>query len=240
MILDIPETPKIKILKVNGILIFSDEMDITMHSYHVFVRAGELHIGNETHPHNHSATIMLYGERNDEAMAFDAAIEAGNKIIANVGLIKMFGKPRSTKMTRLMANINKGDSSIIVEPSLDLVAGDRLALTASSYQADSSEDFFIESYDNVTGEVQIDRTIKYHHFGAAESTGEKYNGADLRTEVLLLTRSVRIVGEDVESWGGHIVTSDTVDYNFDTDELIPRNGQLLMDNVEMYNCSQID
>ena len=215
-------------------------MDITMHAYHVFVRAGELHIGNETHPHNHTATIVLYGERNEEAMAFDAAIEAGNKIIANVGLIKMFGKNRSTQYTRLHANINKGDTKIIVEPNLDLVAGDRLALTASSYQWDSSEDFFIESYDNSTGEVLIDRKIKSHHFGAPESTAAKYSGADLRTEVLLLTRNIRIVGEDVESWGGHIVTSDTVDYNYDTDELLPRNGRLLMNNVEMYNCSQID
>ena len=53
MILDIPETPKIFVLNVNGILIFSDEMDITMYVYNIFVRAGELHIGNETHPHNH-------------------------------------------------------------------------------------------------------------------------------------------------------------------------------------------
>ena len=53
MILDIPETPKLKFLYVNGILIFSDEIDITMHVQHIFVRAGEMHIGNETHPHQH-------------------------------------------------------------------------------------------------------------------------------------------------------------------------------------------
>ena len=204
------------------------------------MRAGELHIGNETHPHNHLATIMLYGERNDEYMTFSGDIVGGNKIIANIGLIKMFGKPRSTKMTRLTANINKGDTQVFVEPSLDLVAGDRLAVTASSYQWNSGEDFFIESYNNETGEVQIDRAIKFHHYGAAESTAEKYNGADIRTEVLLLTRSIRIVGDDVESWGGHMLTSDAIEFDHETNNLIFRNGQLLMDNVEMYNCSQID
>ena len=76
---------------------------------------------------------MLYGERNDETLAFDAAIEAGNKVIANIGLIKMFGKPRTNKMTRLLANINRKDTVIFVEPSLDLVAGDRLAITAASF-----------------------------------------------------------------------------------------------------------
>lgn len=51
MILDIPETPKIKLLRVNGLLIFSDEMDVHLKAKHVFVRAGELHIGNETNPY---------------------------------------------------------------------------------------------------------------------------------------------------------------------------------------------
>lgn len=51
MIIDIEETPIIQLLRVNGILIFSDEMDVHLRSKHIFVRAGELHIGNETHPY---------------------------------------------------------------------------------------------------------------------------------------------------------------------------------------------
>jgi hypothetical protein len=35
----------------------------------------------------------------------------------------------------------------------------------------------------------------------------------MRGEVLVLTRNVRIIGEDIESWGGQIVTSDTVEIN---------------------------
>jgi hypothetical protein len=51
MILDIEETPIIDLLRVNGILIFSDEKDVHLQSKHIFVRAGELHIGNETNPY---------------------------------------------------------------------------------------------------------------------------------------------------------------------------------------------
>jgi hypothetical protein len=42
-------------------------------------------------------------------MVYDNAIEAGNKLIANVGTVRMFGKQRSHKMTRLVAPANKGD-----------------------------------------------------------------------------------------------------------------------------------
>ena len=55
----------------------------------------------------------------------------------------------------------------------------------------------------------------------------------MRGEVVLLTRNVRVVGDDTMSWGGQIVTSDTMD---DEGNLV--TGQLLLSNVEVYNCSQ--
>jgi len=64
MILDLTETPILAMLQVNGRLTFIDEevainqegrttsdiTDITLHAYHVFVRAGELNIGTEEKP----------------------------------------------------------------------------------------------------------------------------------------------------------------------------------------------
>jgi len=37
-----------------------------------------------------------------------------------------------------------------------------------------------------------------------------------------------------------MVTSDTVEFDFETNDIKTRTGQLLVDNIEMYNCSQID
>jgi len=45
------------------------------------------------------------------------------------------------------------------------------------------------------------------------------------------------VGEDIWSWGGQLVTADVTEFDMATGELNTRAGQLLMDNVEMYNCS---
>jgi len=165
------------------------------------VRAGELHIGNETHPHNHTAKITLYGEKNSEAIVYDNAIEAGNKVLANVGTVKMFGKPRTTKMTRLHAEANKGDKEILVETGLDLVAGDRIALAATSFKYEAGEYFTISSYDGETGKITLEDEVHYNHWGAPQSTAETYNGVDIRGEVLILSRNIQISGEDIESWG---------------------------------------
>jgi len=66
----------------------------------------------------------------------------------------------------------------------------------------ASDDVFVTAYDNVTGFTTIDRELDFYHWGASESKKDKYNGADMRGEVLLLTRNILIKGEDIESWGG--------------------------------------
>jgi hypothetical protein len=130
-------------------------------------------------------------------------------------------------MTRLRAVVNKGDKTILVDTGLDLVPGDRVAILPSSYAHDASDDVFIESYNNETGSAELTSSLNYYHWGQAESTGPEYNGVDMRAEVLLLTRNIVIAGEDIES---DIVEPD----------LTMRYGQLILDNVEVYNCSQID
>jgi hypothetical protein len=54
----------------------------------------------------------------------------------------------------------------------------------------------------------------------------------MRCEVFLLTRNIKIVGEDLDGWGGQIVTGDFIE-----DDGTERAGHTLMDNVEIYNCS---
>ena len=57
----------------------------------------------------------------------------------------------------------------------------------------------------------------------------------MRGEVLLLTRNVKIDAEDVDSWGGQIVTSDTIEMY--AGQIVMRTGSTVMDNVEIFNCS---
>jgi hypothetical protein len=60
----------------------------------------------------------------------------------------------------------------------------------------------------------------------------------MRGEVAYLTRNILIKGQDIERWGGQIVTSDTVEVGSDG-KLVNRYGSTIMDSVEIYNCSQL-
>ena len=104
-------------------------------------------------------------------------------------------------MTRLLREVAKGDEEILVETGLDLVEGDRIALAATGYAQDAGEDNFVESYDPDYGVLKLTSPLRYYHWGASESTADDYNGVDMRGEVLILSRNLKVVGEDVESWG---------------------------------------
>lgn len=143
-------------------------------------------------------------------------------------------------MVRLHQEARKGDKQITVETGLDLVPGDRIALAATSFNHDGSEENFVTEYNSDTGVITLQTDLSVYHWGAPESTAEKYNGIDIRGEVLILSRNIKIVGEDVETWGCQMVTSDTIEWDSSQGELKFRYGQLFLDNVEMYNCSQID
>lgn len=80
--------------------------------------------------------------------------------------------------------------------------------------------------------------MNHYHWGQAADPSPDFNGIDIRGEVVLLTRSVKIVGEDVESWGGHVLTGDTVE--LEGTEVKMRTGHMILDHVEVHNNSQID
>jgi hypothetical protein len=91
---------------------------------------------------------------------------------------------------------------IYVDTDLDWEAGDKLGIAPTGMRHNHTDYAVISSYDSSTGKVLLDRELSYYHYGASESTELLYSGVDIRGEVLLLNRNVKITAEDVENWGG--------------------------------------
>jgi hypothetical protein len=79
-----------------------------LNAKHVFIRAGELHIGTEENPHNATAIIKLHGEKDSSAIAYDNTVEVGNKVLANYNVFRMFGMPRKNYTSKLLAEATLG------------------------------------------------------------------------------------------------------------------------------------
>jgi hypothetical protein len=75
-------------------------------------------------------------------------------------------------------------------------------LLPTSYDNLASDEAFVESYNTTSGIAKLNGTLNYYHWGAKVSTANDFNGADIRGEVILMTRNIKIAGQDIESWGG--------------------------------------
>ncbi len=56
-------SPIYKLIRVNGNLTFDNTTDRHLRCKHLFIRAGELHIGSKEYPFEQKARITLYGEK---------------------------------------------------------------------------------------------------------------------------------------------------------------------------------
>lgn len=130
MYLDI-DTPMLNKLTINGRLTLPSNEEtpttVSIHAKIIYVRQGELLAGTETVPYNGNINIILYGEPTDETIAYNVFVETGNKVLAIVGTVKLYGLPRD-RMSRLKAVALRTDISVYVATNLDWVAGDQVAL----------------------------------------------------------------------------------------------------------------
>lgn len=85
--------------------------------------------------------------------------------------------------------------------------------------------------------IILDRPISFYHAGAPLQIFEKI--VDVRAEVGLLTRNVRIMA-DGNGWGCNTVVSDFEDYMTSTGEPAQRVGTVNLSNIQIDDCSQAD
>jgi len=99
----------------------------------------------------------------------------------------------------------------LVSSDLDWEEGDEIYLAPTAMQHDHSEYRKIVSYKN--GVVTLDKDLDHYHWGDSVSTARSYRGVDMRGEVILLSRNIKIQGDDTDGWGGQVLATDLFESN---------------------------
>ena len=243
MVLDLTDTPVFRSIEINGRLtILNDGKTYNLHSYLIYVRKGELIVGTSDKPITGKVIFTLHGTRADKDIYFtDKMFEAGNKVIANTGLLNMYGKHVTTKWTRLAQTAPKGQNWILlVDDPTDWAVGDELGITPSGRDY-TQRDFCVVQAINGKN-VTLAVPLVYTHYGAAAIDATKTGTIDIRAEVLHLTRNIVVQGTNEDRWGAHVVTAHNNDSGFSNGQLVSvqRKGFAIIDHVEFVNCSQYD
>lgn len=216
MIMDI-SPPALKGLQVNGTLIL-DERDLALSADWIAV-AGRLEIGSEAKPFTHHVTITLTGSDVNESIN-----GMGTKMIgvSPDGVLEIHGEPR-TSWTHLGATAIKGASQIQLETAADWRAGDRIVLASTDFDPLQAEEAIVRSTSGSV--VTLEQPLKFTHWGTVQTIAG--TPVDERGEVGLLTRNVRIQGDDgsnVTGFGGHII--------------ILERGTAHIEGAELYHMGQ--
>ena len=100
----------------------------------------------------------------------------------------------------------------------------------------------IKNYTADNGHVFIEEKLEKYHFGQFESTGEQYRGVDMRGEVMMLSRNIKITADygtesmtkaHPDPWPCRVLVADF----FEPADFTYRKGTIDWDYVGIYNCS---
>jgi len=112
-----------------------------------------------------------------------------------------------TSWARLNGTVNSTMNTLKLDRSVDWEAGDQIVVTTTDYLPGHSEQFIIKEIAS-DGTITLDKNFKYIHNGikypiktadrktdGIDRLGLKFDEAETRAAVALLTRSIRIVSE---------------------------------------------
>ena len=272
VLIDIDECamPKLKFLEINGLLKSRDDgTPRALKAHNIWIRAGELQIGTADARYNSIFTIMLLGDSRAYNWAFAGSTEVGNKALVVTGTLNLHGAIKATTKTRLTQSVYADSTAINVEDASGMIGhstatgdnctpagsfrprkGDTLAIASSNMDTKAIEYCEIEAVSGTHVTCRGD-PFEYFHFGQGSTTGGSYEGVDMRSEVVVLDRSITIVAEtdyfnepgytgpDSEYWGCRVLVADWMDTGHELDgQLQFRSGTVQMDYVEVKHCSQ--
>ena len=189
-------------LTINGALV-CDNQDLALSARWIMVH-GNLECGTAEKPFLNRFDITLTGNDKDESV-----MGMGTKTIAAMGggVISLHGQPR-TSWLMLNGTVNPGTREIRTEYATNWRAGDTIVVTSTT---DSMHEAETRTIQSINGEsITLNRALEYRHFGEVQSfsNGQRNWDVDTRAEVALLSRNIRIQGDEAseaDRFGAHMM-----------------------------------
>ncbi|XP_076825618.1 fibrocystin-L-like isoform X2 [Clavelina lepadiformis] len=229
-------------LTVDGVLVFGNEhdLDFFLSAETILVLNGRIIAGFEdADPFTKKLTIELRGNHSTPRVDFPE-INLGSKAIGCFGGCDFHGKKRSPSWTRLALTVAAGTGYIIVQDVVDWVAGEEIVITTTGYDSRETEKHVIAAVatDGVT--ITLENTLAHRHMGETYTVGQ--HNYDMRAEVGLLSRNIKIIGQwyediDKEAYGARVLVSSVIMKDING-KVVNLKGFARFSNVEFHRTGQ--
>ncbi len=230
IVLDVSPAP-IQTLTVHGKLQFDDSDDRLLVADNIVVW-GSFEVGSRARPFSHKATITLTGVRTSPTVVISNLLFPGNKVLAVFGALELHGLIPSVTWTRLSSTLSVGDNTLELVDSVDWTAGQEITVSSTSYDANETETFKIDSVSENGKLVTISGVgAKFAHVGGV-SVSDSFK---LSAVVGLLTRNVIIdsaLNGSSDTYGAHVFISEVASNG------IQKTGKTQIRGVEFRNSGK--
>ena len=189
-------------LAIDGELICA-ERDLNVTAKSIMVH-GLLQCGTASRPYRYNLDIELIGNDPTESI-----MGMGTKVLGAMsgGIISLHGEER-TSWLMLDGTINEGSNQLTVEEPPGWRNGDIIVVSSTDDNMHHAE---VRQITNINGRsITVNQDFSYRHFGEQQTFANQRRSwtLDTRAEVGLLTRNIRISGDDDsedDGFGGHIM-----------------------------------
>ena len=177
LLVDVPSTPLLAFVLVEGSLIFESEANEsnlrTFDTGYIMVNGGYVEIGTEEEPYMSKLIITMHGTEKSPYLP-----TYGNKVLAvRFGTLEMHGKPRSHVWTDLKSTAAAGSTSITINDvdaskPLDWAIGEEIVIASTDFDGTHAEQRIITSITPGTNPViSFNEPLNWTHYAGVQTFG---------------------------------------------------------------------
>nr|XP_039260770.1 fibrocystin-L-like [Styela clava] len=230
--------PKMNKLWIEGVLEIDwddEDLSLTLSATHIVIMGGRLIVGWEDATFKGQLSLVLRGDINTQDVELNGGVVVGSKAIGVLGGLDLHGRTRMLTKTHLASAVTAGQNSItLVDSPSDWSVGEEIVIATTSADPWETETFKISEINAKT--LTLNATLKFDHmadtFTYTDKSGVEQS-YDIRAEVALLTRNIKVIGEDY---------NDLYTHSFGARVLVAgvgsTRGYARVQNVEFYHTGQ--
>uniref|UniRef100_W5M5C1 PKHD1 like 1 n=1 Tax=Lepisosteus oculatus TaxID=7918 RepID=W5M5C1_LEPOC len=251
MVLDI-DIPSFNRITVYGVLELPDNITapsapaanttstfrkIILNATYISIQGGRLIAGWSDQPFRGELQIVLRGNHFTPDWPLPNGPNQGAKVLGVFGTLQLHGLPRSVYHTKLAASAGAGSFNILLEESVDWQVDDDLVITTTSYDTWQTEIRKIAMISADGRNVTLNQSLSYTHIAETVNVSETGQQYRLAADVGLLSRNIKIIGQDYPGWYQESFGARVLVGSFSNGVYVYK-GNAQIRNVEFYHTGQ--
>ena len=239
MVLDeIP--PPLTRLYIYGVLEIDDQMDMQLSAEIILIQGDQAQLvaGTAEEPYQNNLELILRGNHTTPDQPLPNGPNLGAKALGVCGKLQLHGRDVGRTWTRLAATAPAGSNTLLLSEPVDPTfwrPGAELVIAPTAFEPLETEKVVIAAIDGNT--ITLTEDLMYEHLGAEYSLEDGSASWNISAEVGLLTRNVKIIGEDYAEMGEEEFGARVLVTKFEQEGTTYR-GYAKIANVEFVRAGQ--